>query len=282
MACAWVDRAESVDGNREGRSLVRSCRRSPRMDDDRSPGRLSLSRDDDQGGGRCPREAPGSPLLKPLKGVVPRGRSHRRGHSRGGSRSPLQLRRHSLRSPITGSSRTAIPERSSHPTAPSIGSVCRASTRRASSAACSIARPGPSGWGRSGSTFPAPGATSRGRTRWEPPGTRRRAGFWSATRSPWVRGTARTRSPPTRAHRQTTTRPHAGAQCALPRGKRRSRAHLRARIRLWTNAGGVVPGRRRPSRRGRHRGRADGPPANRHGPRHRGRHGPGAAHPDEG
>ena len=138
-------------------------------------------------------------------GAVPRGLSRRRRHRRSGSRSPRQLRRHSLRSPITGSSRTAIPERSSHPTAPSIGSACRASTRRASSAACSIARPGPSGWGRSGSTSPPPGATSRGRTRWQPPGTRRPAGFWSATRSPWVRETARTRSRPTRAHRQTTT-----------------------------------------------------------------------------
>ena len=81
-------------------------------------------------------------------------------------------------------------------------------------------------WGHSRSTFPAPGATSRGRTRWQQPGTRRRAGSWSATRSPWVRGTARTvHAPhaPSGSDDATTCCTH----CALPRGKHRSRAHLR-------------------------------------------------------
>ena len=57
-----------------------------------------------------------------------------------------------------------------------------ASTRRASSARCSTARPASSGSGRSGSTCPRPGSTSPARTPSPPRGTRPRAGSWCATR----------------------------------------------------------------------------------------------------
>ncbi len=60
--------------------------------------------------------------------------------------------RRSRRSRTTRSSPTATPARSSRPTGRSTGSACRASTRRASSAACSTAGPGRSASRRSGST----------------------------------------------------------------------------------------------------------------------------------
>ena len=59
---------------------------------------------------------------------------------------------------------TATRARSWPRTARSTGCACRASTRPACSALCSIARPARSGWGRSGSTCPRPASTSRGRT----------------------------------------------------------------------------------------------------------------------
>ena len=57
-----------------------------------------------------------------------------------------------------------------------------ASTRRACSAACSTARRASSGSGRSASTIPPRAPTSRARTCWSPPGRRRPAGSWCATR----------------------------------------------------------------------------------------------------
>ena len=122
------------------------------------------------------------------------------------------------------------------------------------------------------------------------PGTNTLATTWntpegwilSATRSPWVRETARTRSRPTRAHRQTTTPTTCWyAACSASR-EASSRAHLRARVRLADEPAEVVT-----VEGDRHVADATGAEQtvrlqNRHGPRHRGRHGPGAAHPDEG
>ena len=92
-------------------------------------------------------------------------------------------RRRSRRSRTTRSCRTATPARSSRPTARSTGSACRASTRRACSAACSTARPGIFRFGPFGINHPDRArATSRARTCSRRRGRRRPAGSSSATR----------------------------------------------------------------------------------------------------
>ena len=93
---------------------------------------------------------------------------------RSGSRSrrARRRRRRSRRSRTTASSRTATPRRWSRPTAGSAGCASPPSIPRACSARCSTARPAISGSGRSGSTSPRRGPTSRAPTRSSPPGTR--------------------------------------------------------------------------------------------------------------
>ena len=122
------------------------------------------------------------------------------------------------------------------------------------------------------------------------PGTNTLATTWN-TPTGWILvrdaltmgpGTARTRSHPTRAHRQTTTATTCWcAPCSASREASKSSSSasrystMGGRRRSGLSSKATVTSRT-------HRGRADDPPANRHGPRHRGRHGPGAAHPDEG
>ena len=72
--------------------------------------------------------------------------------------------RRSRRSPTTRSCPTATPARWWPRTERSTGCASRASTRRACSARCWTARPAPSASGRSGSTCPRRGSTSRART----------------------------------------------------------------------------------------------------------------------
>ena len=71
------------------------------------------------------------------------------------SRRAPPRRRRSRRSPTTRSSPTATPARLWRPMGRSTGSASRASTRRACSAPCSTARPGPSGSGPFGINVPS-------------------------------------------------------------------------------------------------------------------------------
>ena len=114
-------------------------------------------------------------------------------------------RRRSPRSPTTRSCPTATPARSWRPTVRSTGSACRASTRRACSARCSIARRASSASVRSASTTRPRARTSRERTCSSPRGGSRPVGWSCATRSRSARGTTKTRSLRTRARPRTTT-----------------------------------------------------------------------------
>ena len=102
------------------------------------------------------------PLARALDRVVSSRDSRRRPRRR---RAPPRRRR-SRRSRTTRSSPTATRARSSRPTARSTGCACRASTRRACSAACSTAGRASFGWRRSASTIRRPARTSPGRTSW--------------------------------------------------------------------------------------------------------------------
>ena len=109
--------------------------------------------------------------LAPGRRPPPRTPRHRsRGMTRAESR---RLPRRFRRSPTTRSSRTVTPARSLRPTAPSIGSACPRSTRRASSGACSTARRlfrlGPFGINRPSARGYEPG-TNVLVTTWKTPG----------------------------------------------------------------------------------------------------------------
>ena len=185
-------------------------------------------------------------------------------HSQGAA-SPRARRRprRSRRSPTTRSCPTATPAPSSRPMARSTGSACRASTRRASSARCSTARPARFRLAPFGINVPTariyePGTNIARHDLEHPdrlgPGARR------ADHGPTA--TARTRSRRTRARRPTRTRDHMLVRTvALPRGRGRGRAGLRAGLRLRPRAGRVVAGRRRPPHGRRHRRRPDDPAA---------------------
>ena len=84
------------------------------------------------------------------------------------------------------------------------------------------------------------------------------------------------------AARRRGRRPHARAHGPLPGGQRRGRSGVRAGLRLRAHAGGVVAGRRQPSRRRRDGRRPDDQAADRHGARHRGRTGEGTPQPRAG
>ena len=102
--------------------------------------------------------------LRPLARTRGSRHERRRRPVRRSARRARRRRRRSRRSPTTRSCRTATPARSSRPTGRSTGSAFPPSTRRASSAACSTGRRGSCASGRTASTIPRRGTTSRGRT----------------------------------------------------------------------------------------------------------------------
>ena len=140
-------------------------------------------------GARVRSRAPGAPRRPTsswpvtVAGASP-GSSRDVGEGRGGAAACRARRRprRSRRSRTTPSSPTATRERSWRRTARSTGSACRASTRRACSAACSIGEPACSAWRRSASTTRPRASTSRERTSSRRPGRRRTAGSSSAPR----------------------------------------------------------------------------------------------------
>ena len=154
-------------------------------------------------------------------------------------------RRRSRRSRTTRFCPTATPERSSRPTARSTGCAFPASTRRASSAACSTAR-------RASSASPRSGSPTR-RARAYVPGTNVFETTWKTPTGWVVVRDALTHGP--RDHEDTITpahaasgrrrrRPHARADGRVPRRPRRGRARLRAGLRLRPDAGHLDDGRR--------------------------------------
>ena len=159
--------------------------------------------------------------------------TRRRAHRPSRSRRARPRRRRSRRSPTTRSSPTATPARSSPPTARSTGSACRASTRRACSAACSTARPGFFRFGPFGINHPTARAYE--------PGTNVLVTTWKTPTGWIVVRDALTMGPRDHEDQITPhTRPPADddADHMLVRtvecldGQRRGRARLRAGLRL--------------------------------------------------
>ena len=158
-----------------------------------------------------------------------------------GRRAPRRPRR-SRRSPTTRSSRTATPARSSRPTARSTGCACRASTRRASSPACSTARPGFFRFAPFGINHPDRARLRAGHERARDD-VEDAVGLGRRPRRA-DDGAARARGHDHAAHAaagRRRRRPHAGAHGRVHRGPGRDRARLRAGVRLRA--------RRRPSGR---------------------------------